>query len=139
MSGEMRKNAILSILTACFFMLIYIRLRFKELSFATSAIIALVHDVLIVLTVYALLRISVGSTLIACVLTIVGYSINDTIVVFDRIRENMQEMRKKHKKDAFTKEELKSIANLSLTQTLTRSINTSITTFIMIFMLFVLG
>lgn len=138
-SGEMRKSAIISILVACFFMLIYIRLRFKELSFATSAIIALLHDVLIVLTAYALLRISVGNTLIACVLTIVGYSINDTIVVFDRIRENMQEMSQKRKKDGFTKDELKDIANQSLTQTLSRSINTSITTFIMIFMLFVLG
>lgn len=138
-SGEMRKNAILSVVVACFFMLIYIRLRFKDLSFATSAILALVHDVLIVLTAYALLRISVGNTLIACVLTIVGYSINDTIVVFDRIRENMNLISQKRKKDIFTDEELKDIANESLTQTLSRSINTSITTFIMIFMLFVLG
>lgn len=133
MSGEMRKGAVVSIMVACFFMLIYIRLRFKDLRFATSAIIALMHDVLIVLTAYALLRISVGNTLIACVLTIVGYSINDTIVIFDRIRENM------HGSDDFTLAELKDIANQSLTQTLSRSINTSITTFIMIFMLFVLG
>lgn len=133
MSGEMRKGAIISVMVACFFMLIYIRLRFKDLRFATSAIIALMHDVLIVLTAYALLRISVGNTLIACVLTIVGYSINDTIVIFDRIRENM------HGRDDFTLAELKSIANKSLTQILSRSINTSITTFIMIFMLFVLG
>ena len=139
MSGEMRKNAVLSVIVACFFMLIYIRLRFKELSFATSAILALIHDVLIVLTAYALLRISVGNTLIACVLTIVGYSINDTIVIFDRIRENMSKNEKKYANNSYTLEELKEIANQSLTQTLSRSINTSITTFIMIFMLFVLG
>lgn len=139
MSGEMRKNAILSVIVACFFMLMYIRFRFKELSFATSAILALVHDVLIVLTAYALLRISVGNTLIACVLTIVGYSINDTIVIFDRIRENMSKNEKKYANNSYTLEELKEIANQSLTQTLSRSINTSITTFIMIFMLFLLG
>lgn len=133
MSGEMRRSAVISVMVACFFMLIYIRLRFKDLRFATSAIIALMHDVLVVLAAYALIRISVGNTLIACVLTIVGYSINDTIVIFDRIRENMQG------RDNFSLAELKDIANQSLTQTLSRCINTSVTTFIMIFMLFVLG
>ena len=88
-SGEMRQSAIIAVIVACFFMLIYIRLRFKDLRFATSAILALVHDVLVVLAAYALLRITVGNTLIACVLTVVGYSINNTIVVFDRIRENL--------------------------------------------------
>lgn len=132
-SGEMRRDAIVAVIVACVFMLIYIRIRFKDLRFATSAIIALVHDVLIVLTAYALIRITVGSTLIACVLTILGYSINDTIVIFDRIRENMQGI------DKETPENLYEVANRSLTQTLGRSINTSLTTLIMVVMLFILG
>lgn len=131
-SGEMRQDAVMAVVVACLFMLVYIRFRFKDLRFAASAIIALIHDVLIVLTAYVLIRISVGNTLIACVLTIVGYSINDTIVIFDRIRENMQGVRQ-------TPEALYEVANRSLTQTLTRSINTSITTIIMVLLLFVLG
>ena len=70
-------------------MLIYIWFRFKDVRFATSAVAALLHDVLVVLTFYAVARVSVGNTFIACMLTIVGYSINATIVIFDRIRENM--------------------------------------------------
>ena len=132
-SGEMRKNAILAVIVACIFMLFYIWFRFKDIRFAGSAIIALVHDVLVMLTAYALIRISVGNTFIACMLTIVGYSINDTIVIFDRIRENMASMRKQ------TPETLAEVANRSLTQTLTRSINTSITTIIMVLLLFILG
>ena len=93
-SGEMRQNAILAVVVSCIFMLFYIWFRFKDIRFAGSAIIALVHDVLVMLTAYALIRISVGSTFIACMLTIVGYSINDTIVIFDRIRENMHSVRK---------------------------------------------
>ncbi len=115
-------------------MLIYIWFRFKDIRFGASAIIALIHDVLVVLTVYALMRISVGNTFIACMLTIIGYSVNDTIVIFDRIRENLA---LKHGKQ--TREDLMEVANRSLTQTLSRSINTSITTFIMVFMLFLLG
>jgi len=132
-SKEMRNSAITSVIVACICMLIYIRLRFKDLRFATSAILALVHDVLVVITAYVLIRITVGNTFIACILTIVGYSINDTIVVFDRIRENMQDMKRE------TPETLYEVANRSLSQTLTRSINTSITTFIMVVLLFVLG
>ena len=86
-SGEMRFDALKAVIVSCIFMLLYIWFRFKDIRFAASAILALVHDVLVVITVYALVRISVGSTFIACVLTIVGYSINDTIVIFDRIRE----------------------------------------------------
>ena len=93
-SNEMRSNAVKALIVACIFMLFYIWFRFKDIRFAGSAIIALVHDVLVMLTGYALIRISVGNTFIACVLTIVGYSINDTIVIFDRIRENMQGMKK---------------------------------------------
>ena len=112
-------------------MLLYIWLRFKDIRFASSAVIALLHDVLVVLGLYAVSRISVGNSFIACMLTIVGYSINATIVIFDRIRENMSE--------ANTKEELKAIVNDSISQTLTRSIYTSLTTFIMVLLLYILG
>ncbi len=132
-SGEMRQSAIVAVVVACFFMLIYIRLRFKDLRFATSAILALVHDVLVVLTAYALLRITVGNTLIACVLTVVGYSINNTIVVFDRIRENLTTLKKQ------TSETWYEVANRSLTQTLTRSMYTSFTTIIMVVLLYIMG
>lgn len=130
-SSEMRKNAIISVTIATICMLIYIWFRFKDIRFATSAIAALVHDVLVVLTFYALARISVGNTFIACMLTIVGYSINATIVIFDRIRENNVGEKKP--------EELKEIVNRSITQTLTRSIYTSLTTFFTVAMLFILG
>lgn len=133
-SGEMRTDAIVAVLISSVCMLIYIWFRFKDIRFGASAIIALLHDVLVVLAVYALLRISVGNTFIACMLTIIGYSINDTIVIFDRIRENMAKVPGK-----LTKAELVRISNESLTQTLARSINTSFTTFIMVFMLFLLG
>ena len=133
-SGEMRSDALKAVIVSCIFMLLYIWFRFKDIRFAASAILALVHDVLVVITVYALVRISVGSTFIACVLTIVGYSINDTIVIFDRIRENLALKTGKQ-----TAEDLREIANKSLTQTLSRSINTSITTFIMVVMLYILG
>ena len=133
-SGEMRSDAFKAVIISTICMLIYIWFRFKDIRFGASAIIALIHDVLVVLTVYALMRISVGNTFIACMLTIIGYSVNDTIVIFDRIRENLAA---KHGKQ--TREDLMEVANRSLTQTLSRSINTSITTFIMVFMLFLLG
>ena len=133
-SGEMRTDAIKAVIVACIFMLLYIWFRFKDIRFATSAILALVHDVFVVLTVYAVLRISVGNTFIACMLTIIGYSVNDTIVIFDRIRENLA-----GKVGKLKAEDLKEVANRSLTQTLSRSINTSITTFIMVVMLYILG
>ena len=133
-SGEMRADAFKAVIISTICMLIYIWFRFKDIRFGASAIIALIHDVLVVLTVYALMRISVGNTFIACMLTIIGYSVNDTIVIFDRIRENLAA---KHGKQ--TREDLMEVANRSLTQTLSRSINTSITTFIMVFMLFLLG
>lgn len=132
-SNEMKTDAIVAVVIAAACMLIYIWFRFKDIRFATSAILALVHDVLIVLTCYVLVWISVGNTFIACELTIIGYSINDTIVVFDRIRENMKGLRKE------TKEGYKEIVNRSIGQTLSRSINTSLTTFIMVLMLYILG
>ena len=130
-SNEMKQDAILAVLIATVAMLIYIWLRFKDVKFATSAVIALIHDVLVVLTFYAVARWSVGNTFIACMLTIVGYSINATIVIFDRIRENLKQKK--------CKEDIADVVNLSITQTLTRSINTSLTTFIMVFVLFLLG
>lgn len=132
-SSEMRADAAKAVLIAVICMLIYIWFRFSDARFAVSAIIALGHDVLVVLTCYAVMRISVGSTFIACMLTIIGYSINDTIVIFDRIRENMK-LKKVKDSNALCE-----ISNVSLTQTLSRSINTSITTFIMVFMLWLLG
>lgn len=129
-SSEMQKDAIISVLIATICMLIYIWFRFKDLRFAGSAVLALLHDVLVVLAFYAAAKISVGNTFIACMLTIVGYSINATIVIFDRIRENMAEMRKA---------DLQEIVNKSITQTLTRSIYTSFTTFIMVAVLYILG
>lgn len=132
-SNEMRKNAVLAVIVACIFMLFYIWFRFKDIRFASSAIIALLHDVLVMLTAYALIRISVGNTFIACILTIIGYSINDTIVIFDRIRENMHGVKKQ------TPETLAEVANRSLTQTLSRSINTSVTTIVMVLLLFIMG
>lgn len=133
-SSEMRSDAVIAVIVSTICMLVYIWFRFKDIRFGASAIIALIHDVLVVLAVYALLRISVGNTFIACMLTIIGYSVNDTIVIFDRIRENLAKHPGKQ-----TPELLAEIANKSLTQTLARSINTSITTFIMVFMLFLFG
>lgn len=134
-SNEMKSDAIWAVVIATICMLIYIWFRFKDVRFASSAVIALIHDVLIVLAFYALARVSVGNTFIACMLTIVGYSINATIVIFDRIRENMKSVTGR----AQTREKVKEVVNASITQTLTRSINTTVTTFIMVFVLFLLG
>ncbi|MCI8428730.1 MAG: protein translocase subunit SecD [Lachnospiraceae bacterium] len=130
-SKEVKNDAIVAVVIATVCMLIYIWIRFKDVRFATSAVAALVHDVLVVLAFYAVARVSVGNTFIACMLTIVGYSINATIVIFDRIRENMADMKKK--------DTLEHVVNASITQTLTRSIYTSLTTFVMVAVLYVLG
>ena len=132
-SSEMRSDAIWAVIIATICMLIYIWFRFKDIRFAGSAVIALVHDVLVVLAFYALSKTSVGTTFIACMLTLVGYSINATIVIFDRIRENLALQAGNRKLD------LKNVVNDSITQTLSRSINTSLTTFIMVLMIFILG
>ena len=129
-SDEMKKDAFLATAIATVCMLLYIWFRFKDIRFAASAVLALVHDVLVVVTCYAIAKWSVGSTFIACMLTIVGYSINATIVIFDRIRENLAVQGKK---------DLKELVNASITQTFTRSINTSLTTFIMVFVLYLMG
>ena len=128
-SSEMRKDAVVAVIVATICMLVYIWFRFKDICFAGSAVLALIHDVLVVLTFYAVTRTSVGNTFIACMLTIVGYSINATIVIFDRIRENMKKKRM----------DVAETVNLSITQTLTRSIYTSFTTFVMVAVLYILG
>lgn len=130
-SNEMKSDAIVSVLVATVCMLIYIWLRFKDIRFAASSVLALVHDVLVVLAFYAIARISVGSTFIACMLTIVGYSINATIVIFDRIRENLPMQAKG--------ESVEDTVNKSINQTLTRSVFTSLTTFVMVAVLYVFG
>ncbi|MDO4523225.1 MAG: protein translocase subunit SecD [Eubacteriales bacterium] len=130
-SSEMQNDAIVAVIIAAILMLIYIWFRFSDIRFATSSVLALLHDVLVVLGCYAVVWISVGNTFVACMLTIVGYSINATIVIFDRIRENLREK----KKNATVAD----VVNLSITQTLTRSIYTSITTFITIAVLFIMG
>ena len=130
-SNEMKRDAIEAVIIATICMLIYIWFRFKDIRFATSAVLALLHDVLVVLTFYAAARWSVGSTFIACMLTIVGYSINATIVIFDRVRENL--------KVKTNKQSLADPVNISITQTFTRSINTSLTTVVMVIVLFIMG
>lgn len=132
-SGEMKTNALVATLIAAVCMLIYIWIRFRNLQTGLSAVLALVHDVIAVFTVYVVASsfIQVGSTFIACMLTIVGYSINDTIVVFDRIREN--------RKKASARTDLAEIVNRSVSETLSRSISTSFTTFVMVFVLAVFG
>lgn len=130
-SNEMKKEAVIAVLVAALFMLVYIWFRFKDIRFGASSVIALVHDVLVVLTFYAVVRVSVGNTFIACMLTIVGYSINATIVIFDRVRENLASMGRK--------DSLEDMVNTSITQTLSRSIFTSLTTFIMVAALYIFG
>ncbi len=130
-SKEMRNDAIIALAVATLLMLIYIRIRFKDIHFATSAVIALLHDVLLVVAFYAVSRIAISNTFIACILTIVGYSINATIVIFDRIRDALKEKKKS--------EQLSDLVNQAITDTLTRSIYTNLTTFVMVVVLFILG
>ncbi len=130
-SGEMKKDAIVAIAVSSVLMLLYIAFRFSDVKFGVSAVLALVHDVLVVFAAYSIGTLSVGNTFIACMLTIVGYSINATIIIFDRIRENMRTQD--------NKESLEELVNKSIGQTFTRTIYTSLTTFIMVFVLFVMG
>ena len=129
-SKEMSQNAMKAVIIAVVCMLLYIWIRFRDIRFASSAILALMHDIAIVFGFYVVSRISVGSTFIACMLTILGYSINSTIVIFDRIRENLPELKR---------EPIESLVDRCITDTLTRSIYSSLTTFITIFVLFVMG
>lgn len=130
-SSELQRDAFISLIIAAACMLLYIWIRFRKFKFAISSVIALIHDVFIVITFFAIFRLSVGNSFIACILTIVGYSINATIVIFDRIRENMQNQDINY--------DLKKVINTSIQQTITRSIFTSATTFVMVLFLYILG
>lgn len=127
--AEIRNRALLAVVIASIAMLLYISVRFETV-FGLAAVIALIHDVLILLSIYAIFRISVNSSFIAAILTIVGYSINDTIVVFDRVRENVKREKGKTHFE---------VADMSISQTITRTINTSLTTLVVIGALFVFG
>ncbi|MGP1590043.1 MAG: protein translocase subunit SecD [Oribacterium sp.] len=130
-SAEMKKDAVWALLLSMVFMLLYIWIRFKDLKFAGASVFALCHDVLVTVAFYAALRWAVGSTFIACILTIVGYSINATIVIFDRIRENLAKPNGRR--------DLKLAVNDAVSTTLTRSVNTSLTTFVTVLMLYLFG
>lgn len=130
-SGEMKRESVIAVVVSALFMLVYIWFRFKDIRFGASSVVALLHDVLVVLAFYAVAKVSVGTTFIACMLTIVGYSINATIVIFDRVRENSAVMSKK--------DVLEDMVNNSITQTFSRSVFTSLTTFIMVAALYIFG
>jgi SecD/SecF fusion protein len=127
----MKSAAFNAVIVALVLMLAYIWFRFKDARFGASSVICLAHDCLVVLAAYAIIRISVGSTFIACMLTIVGYSVNATIVVFDRVRENLA------MKGSGTS--LEEVVNTSVSQTLSRSVFTSLTTFFMVLALYIFG
>ncbi|OON92499.1 MAG: protein-export membrane protein SecF [Candidatus Epulonipiscium fishelsonii] len=129
-SPEITAKAVQAVILSAILMLIYIWIRFQDLKFGTSAVIALIHDILVMLTVYAVFRIPINNSFIAAMLTIIGYSINDTIIVFDRIREN---------KKLMEKSDNSIIINKSIKQTLSRSINTSLTTLIVVLLLYIIG
>ena len=129
-SDEMKSDAIWAIVISAICMLIYIWIRFKNFAFGASSVIALLHDVLVVFMVYSVFRITVDNSFIACMLTILGYSINATIVIFDRIREN---------RTLHIGKDTEEIVNLSISETLSRSINTSVTTLISVIMIVILG
>lgn len=126
---EIQMKAVYGVLASCLFMLFYIWVRF-EITFGIAAIISLLHDVFVLLAVYAIFYIPVDTSMIAAVLTVVGYSINDTIVIFDRIRENARFLKKNAYDD---------LAEQSIMSTLSRSINTSLTTLVVIFVMYLLG
>lgn len=132
---ELVKNAFISVLLASIGIIIYITCRF-QFSYAISGIVALIHDVFFIIALFSLLRLEVSSIFIAAILSIVGYSINDTIVTFDRIRENIQ---KNYKNKVKTQDELNNIINSSLKETLGRSIITTFTTLIPVVCLIIFG
>jgi len=128
-SGELIKTAIIAVVTAIFAVLFYIWLRF-EWQFSVGAVAALVHDIVLTIGIFSVLQIKFDLAIIAALLTIVGYSLNDTVVVFDRVRENLRK---------YKKTELKDVLNLSINETLSRTVMTSVTTLLALISLFVLG
>jgi len=127
--GELQSAAVLAILSALLGIVLYISIRF-EFKFAIASIVALIHDILITLGVFSVLDLEISLAIIAAFLTIVGYSLNDTIVVFDRVRENLKSLRR---------EKYENIVNLSINQSLSRTVVTSVTTFIVVLVLFLGG
>ena len=128
-SGELIKTAIIAVVTAIFAVLFYIWLRF-EWQFSVGAVAALVHDIVLTIGIFSILQIKFDLAIIAALLTIVGYSLNDTVVVFDRVRENLRK---------YKKTELKDVLNLSINETLSRTVMTSVTTLLALISLFALG
>ena len=128
MGADLRKQALMAAFIACIVMLLYITIRFEFFT-GVSAVICLIHDVLVMLAFYAIFKVPINANFIAAVLTIIGYSINNTIVVFDRVRENQGKSMR----------ELKTLVNTSISQTLKRSIFTTLTTLIPVILLYVLG
>lgn len=128
MGAELRQQALTAALIACLLMLLYITIRFEFFT-GISAVICLIHDVLIMLSFYVIFKIPINASFIAAVLTIIGYSINNTIVIFDRVRENQKRAAR----------ELKSLVNTSVSQSFTRSMYTTFTTIIPVILLYVLG
>ncbi len=129
-SGELVRDALLALVIAAGLILVYISIRF-ELKQGIAAIVAIIHDVLVVLGMFSLLQIEVNSAFVAAMLTIIGYSINDTIIIFDRVRENLRLAQRK--------EAIEELVNRSLWQTLVRSINTVLTVVFVLVALFLLG
>lgn len=132
MARELARNAIKSVLFACLGIIIYVSIRF-EWRFAVAAVASLLHDAILVIAIFSIFQLEVDLTFIVAVLTIIGYSINDTIVIFDRIRENMRFAKLK------THEDLKELVDHSIAQTIMRSLYTALTVFIAAFFLFLLG
>jgi preprotein translocase subunit SecF len=126
---ELTNKAIISLIIASIFMVIYITIRFEFLS-GIATILALLHDVLVTVSIFSLLQIEVNASFVAAMLTVIGYSINDTIVIFDRIRENLRIAKKI---------DLQAIVNTSLNQTLVRSINTSVAVVLILLALVIFG
>jgi len=129
-SGEMQEKAFLAVGISCIAMLIYVSLRFRDFKIGASCIIALLHDALVVLACYAIFRIPLNNSFIAAILTVLGYSINASIVIFDRLRENKKRYRSKNNSE---------VMNKSILQSMRRSIYTSLTTFFTIASLYVFG
>ncbi|CAM4400773.1 protein translocase subunit SecF [Paenibacillus phoenicis] len=132
MAKELARNAIYAVLISCIGIIIYVGIRF-EWRFAVAAIIALLHDAFMVISVFSIFRLEVDLTFIVAVLTIIGYSINDTIVIFDRIRENLRFAKTK------TRQDLINLVNVSVSQTIMRSLYTALTVFVAAFFLLILG
>ena len=128
-SGELIKTAVIAVISAIFAVLFYIWLRF-EWQFSVGAVAALIHDIVLTIGIFSVLQIKFDLAIIAALLTIVGYSLNDTVVVFDRVRENLRK---------YKKTELKDVLNLSINETLSRTVMTSVTTLLALISLFVLG